>query len=384
VSALNAYKDKVVTQLWKGLTGLVDSGRIDVIEGAGRLVSPTEIRVDDQLIHGEYIVLATGSQPRTLPGLQIDGERVITSDHALALDRVPASAVILGGGVIGVEFASAWRSLGAEVTIVETLPRLLPGEEESSSRWLQRAFRKRGIGVELGATLENVKDDGDGITVTLEGGKTLAAQLLLVAVGREPVSAGLGFEEAGVAIEHGFVAVDEHCQTGVPTISAGGDLTPGPQLAHVGFAQGILAAEKIVGLPVTVIDYDGVPRITYSDPEVASVGLTSATAAARGIETVAVRYPLGANGRSVILQTQGEAKVIAAAPADGDDQPGPVLGVHLAGARVGELIAEAQLICNWKVVPAEVAKLIHPHPTQSEMIGETHLALAGKPLHFHG
>jgi dihydrolipoamide dehydrogenase len=384
VSALNAYKDKVVTQLWKGLTGLVDSGRIDVIEGAGRLVSPTEIRVDDQLIHGEYIVLATGSQPRTLPGLQIDGERVITSDHALALDRVPASAVILGGGVIGVEFASAWRSLGAEVTIVETLPRLLPGEEESSSRWLQRAFRKRGIGVELGATLENVKDDGDGITVTLEGGKTLAAQLLLVAVGREPVSAGLGFEEAGVAIEHGFVAVDEHCQTGVPTISAGGDLTPGPQLAHVGFAQGVLAAEKIVGLPVTVIDYDGVPRITYSDPEVASVGLTSATAAARGIETVAVRYPLGANGRSVILQTQGEAKVIAAAPADGDDQPGPVLGVHLAGARVGELIAEAQLICNWKVVPAEVAKLIHPHPTQSEMIGETHLALAGKPLHFHG
>jgi dihydrolipoamide dehydrogenase len=381
---LNAYKDTVVNQLWKGLTGLVASRGIDVIEGVGRLVSPTEIRVGDQLIRGRHLVLATGAQPRTVPGLRIDGERVITSEHALALDRVPASAVILGGGVIGVEFASAWRSLGAEVTIVEALPHLLPSEEESSSRWLQRAFKKRGIRLELGAKLENVKDDADGIIVTLEGGTTLAAQLLLVAVGREPVSAGLGFEEAGVATEHGFVTVDEHCQTGVPTISAVGDLTPGPQLAHLGFAQGILAAEKIAGLPVTAIDYDGVPRITYSDPEVASVGLTSATAATRGIATVDVRYPLGANARSVILQTQGEAKVIAAAPADGDDQPGPVLGIHLVGARVGELIAEAQLIYNWKAAPAEVAQLIHPHPTQSEMIGETHLALAGKPLHFHG
>ena len=381
--ALNAYKDTVVNQLWKGLTGLVASRKIDVIEGAGRLVSPTEIRVGDRLIRGEHLVLATGAQPRTLPGLRVDGERVITSEHALTLDRVPASAVILGGGVIGVEFASAWRSLGAEVTIVEALPRLLPDEEESSSRWLQRAFKKRGIGFELGARLEGVKADGDGITVTLDG-RTLAAQLLLVAVGREPASAGLGFEEAGVATEHGFVTVDEHCQTGVPTISAVGDLTPGPQLAHVGFAQGILTAEKIAGLPVTAIDYDGVPRITYSDPEVASVGLTSAAAAARGLETVEVRYPLGANARSVILQTQGEAKVIAVAPADGDDQPGRVLGIHLVGARVGELIAEAQLICNWKAAPAEVAQLIHPHPTQSEMIGETHLALAGKPLHFHG
>ena len=383
VPTLNAYKDKVVNQLWKGLTGLVASRRIEVIEGEGKLTSATEVRVGDQLIRGAHVVLATGAQPRSLPGLHIDGERVITSEHALALDRVPSSAVILGGGVIGVEFASAWRSLGAEVTIVEALPRLLPGEEESSSRWLQRTFRKRGIGFELGARLETVKDDRDGITVTLEGGKALKAQLLLVAVGREPVSAGLGFEEAGVATEHGLVTVDEHCQTSVPTISAVGDLTPGPQLAHVGFAQGILTAEKIAGLPVTAIDYDGVPRITYSDPEVASVGLTSAAAAARGIETVEVRYPLGANSRSVILQAQGEARVIATAPADGDDQPGPVLGVHLVGPRVGELIAEAQLICNWKAAPAEVAQLVHPHPTQSEMIGETHLALAGKPLHFH-
>jgi dihydrolipoamide dehydrogenase len=382
--ALNAYQDQVVNQLWKGLTGLVASRKIDVIQGAGRLISPTEIRVDDRVISGEHLVLATGAQPRTLPGLPIDGERVITSEHALSLDRVPASAVIVGGGVIGVEFASAWRSLGAEVTIVEALPRLLAGEEESSSRWLQRAFKKRGIGVELDAKLDDVKVDQDGVTVTLEGGRTLSAQLLLVAVGREPVSAGLGFQDAGLAIDHGCVTVDEHCQTSVPTISAVGDLTPGLQLAHVGFAEGILTAERIAGLPVTAIDYDGVPRITYSNPEVASVGLTSSTAAARGIKTVEVRYPLGANARSVILQTQGEAKVIAAAPADGDDQPGRVLGVHLVGARVGELIAEAQLIYNWKAAPGEVAQLIHPHPTQSEMIGETHLALAGKPLHFHG
>jgi dihydrolipoamide dehydrogenase len=384
VAALRAYQDAVVSQLWKGLTGLVASRRIDVFKGAGRLASPTEVRVGDRLIGGRHVVLATGARPRTLPGLPIDGERVITSEHALTLDRVPASAVVLGGGVIGVEFASAWRSLGAEVTIVEALPHLLPGEEESSSRWLERAFRKRGIRFELGATIEDVKDDGDGVTVTLAGGTTVAGELLLVAVGREPVSAGLGFEEAEVAVDRGLVTIDEHCQTSAATISAVGDLTPGPQLAHVGFAQGILAAEKIAGRPVRAIDYDGVPRITYSDPEVASVGLTSATAAARGIETVQVRYPLGGNGRSVILHAQGEARVIAAAPADGDDQPGPVLGIHLVGARVGELIAEAQLICNWKAAPAEVAQLIHPHPSQSEIIGETSLALAGKPLHFHG
>jgi dihydrolipoamide dehydrogenase len=291
--------------------------------------------------------------------------------------------VILGGGVIGVEFASIWRSFGAEVTIVEMLPHLLPTEEESSSRQLERAFRKRGIGFELGAKFESVKDNDNGVTVSLEGGKTLDAELLLVAVGRGAVSAGLGYEEAGVTVERGFVVVDEYCRTGVPTISAVGDLRPGLQLAHVGFAEGIMVAERVGGLSVTPIDYDGVPRITYSHPEVASVGITSATAAERGIETVELNYPVGGNGKSVILQTQGACKVIATAPADGGGQPGPVLGIHLVGDRVGELIAEAQLIYNWEAVPADVAQLIHPHPTQSEMIGEAHLALAGKPLHFH-
>jgi dihydrolipoamide dehydrogenase len=374
---VNVYKDKVVDRLWKGLQGLLSGRKVEVVQGDGRLISPTRVAVGDDVYEGTHVVLATGSEPRSLPGLQIDGVKVITSDHALMLDRVPSSAVILGGGVIGVEFASVWRSFGAEVTIVEMLPRLLPPEDEASSRQLERAFRRRGINSHLGVRFSDVKDTANGVLVTLENGKTIEAELLLVAVGRGPVSAGLGYEEAGVRMDRGFVLVDELWRTNVPTISAVGDLTPGPQLAHVGFAEGIAVAERLAGLPVTPIDYDGVPRVTYCDPEVASVGITSATAAERGIETEVVTYNLGGNGKSVILQTQGQAKVIAAAGG------GPVLGIHLVGARVGELIAEGQLIYNWDAYPSDVAKLIHPHPTQSEAIGEAHLALAGKPLHFH-
>ena len=377
MAGVNAYKDKVVTRLWKGLTGLIGSRHIDVIEGAGRLASPTQVQVGETLIEGAHIVLASGSQARSLPGLETDGQRVITSDQALELDRVPASVVILGGGVIGAEFASVWRSFGADVTVVEMLPHLLPLEDESSSKLVERAFRRRGIGYKLGAKFEGVKDTDYGVTVTLQGGTTLDAELLLVAVGRGPVSAGLGYEDAGVTVQRGYVSVDQYCQTSVPTISAVGDLTPGPQLAHVGFAEGILVAERLGGLPVTPIDYDGVPRVTYSNPEVASVGLTSAAAAQRGIATTEVTYDLAGNGKSQILQTAGAAKVIAA------EGGGPVLGIHLVGARVGELIAEGQLIYNWEATAAEVAQLIHPHPTQSEMLGEAHLALAGKPLHFH-
>ena len=378
MTAVNAYKDKVVTRLWKGLTGLVASRKIEVIEGSGRLISPTSVQVGEAIISGEHVVLATGSETRSLPGLAIDGRRVITSEHALRLDHVPSSVVVLGGGVIGVEFASVWRSFGAEVTIVEMLPHLLPTEEESSSKLLERAFRRRGIGFKLGTRSSSVKDTGSGVTVTLEGGATIDAELMLVAVGRGPVSAGLGYDEVGVAMDRGFVLVDEYCKTNIPTVSAVGDLRPGLQLAHVGFAEGIMVAERLAGLPVVPVDYDGVPRITYSDPEVASVGITSATAAARGLEFTEFTYDLAGNGRSQILQTAGAAKVITTAGG------GPVLGVHLVGARVGDLIAEAQLIVNWEAVPADVAQLIHPHPTQSEAIGEAFLALAGKPLHNHG
>src|SRR6202044_3643989 len=276
-----------------------------------RLASPTSVSVNGATYTGDHVVLATGSVPRSLPGLALDGVRIISSDHALTLDRVPSSVIILGGGVIGVEFASVWRSFGADVTIVEMLPHLLPLEDESSSKLVERAFRRRGIGYKLGAKFEGVKDTESGVTVTLEGGTTIDAELLLVAVGRGPVSAGLGYEDAGVATDRGFVTVDEYCRTSVPTISAVGDLIPGPQLAHVGFAEGIMVAERLAELPVTPIDYDGVPRVTYSDPEVASVGITSAVAAERGIKTTEVTYDLAGNGKSQILQTGGAAKVIA-------------------------------------------------------------------------
>ena len=382
-----SYQQSVVDRLWKGLQSTIASRKIDTVIGDGRLVSPTSVGVNGTVYEADHVVLATGSEPRSLPGLDIDGTRVITSDDALRLDRVPSSVIVLGGGVIGVEFASVWRSFGADVTIVEMLPQLLPLEDESSAKALQRMFRRRGISFQLNTMFESVKHSDAGVTVTLAGGKTLEAELLLVAVGRGPVSSGLGYEENGVAINRGFVVVDDLCRTNVPTISAVGDLvtTPGqghPQLAHVGFAEGILVAERVSGLDVHPIDYAGVPRITYSDPEVASVGLTSAQIAERGLEVVEVNYPLGGNGKSVILQTQGSAKVFAEAGSDGSG-PGRVLGVHLVGSRVGELIAEGQLIYNWDAEPSDVAQLIHPHPTQSEIIGEAHLALAGKPLHFH-
>jgi dihydrolipoamide dehydrogenase len=380
--AVLSYQQSVVDRLWKGLQSTIGSRKIDTIIGDGRLVTPTSVQVGDALYTGDHIVLATGSVPRSLPGLEIDGDRVITSDDALRLDRVPGSVVILGGGVIGAEFASVWRSFGAEVTVVEMLPQLLPLEDEGSAKVLQRAFRRRGIGAELGVAFESVAYTDSGVAVKLANGKTLEAEMLLVAVGRGPVSAGLGYEENGVTLTRGYVNVDPLCRTAVPTISAVGDLIATPQLAHVGFAEGILVAERLGGLDVKPIDYEGVPRITYSDPEVASVGITSAQAAERGIAVAEVNYPLGGNGRSVILQTQGQAKVIAEA-AGPDGQPGRVLGIHLVGARVGELIAEGQLIYNWDAEPADVAALIHPHPTQSEIIGEAHLALAGKPLHFH-
>jgi dihydrolipoamide dehydrogenase len=380
VPGVQSYKDSVVDRLWKGLQSTIASRKIDTIEGAGRLESPNSVRVGDTIYEAGHIVLGTGSQPRSLPGLEIDGERVITSDHALKLDRVPESVIVLGGGVIGVEFASVWRSFGAEVTIVEMLPQLVPLEDETSAKLLQRAFRRRGIRFELGARFESVKHTDSGVAVTLEGGKTLDADLLLVAVGRGPVSADLGYEEVGVTMERGFVKVDPLCRTNLPSISAVGDLINTPQLAHVGFGEGILVAERISGLPVTPIDYDGVPRITYCDPEVASVGITSAQANERGLKTVEYNYSLGGNGRSVILQTQGAVKVIAISEEDG---PGRVVGIHIVGSHVGELIAEAQLIFNWDAEPADVAQLIHPHPTQSEAIGEAMLALAGKPLHVH-
>jgi dihydrolipoamide dehydrogenase len=378
MAGVNKYKDGVISKNWKGLQGLIKSRGIQIVEGEGRLSAPKTVTVGADSYTGTNVVLATGSYARSLPGLDIDGQRVITSDHALVLDRVPASAIVLGGGVIGCEFASAWKSFGSEVTIVEALPHLVPLEDEDNSKLLERAFRRRGIGFKLGARFAGVERTDSGVVVTLESGDTLDAELLLVAVGRGPSSADLGYEEAGVAIDRGFVTVDEYCRTSVDGVYAVGDLIPTPQLAHVGFAEGILVAEHIAGLPVAPIDYAGVPRITYSQPEVASVGLTAAQAAEKyGADNLkTVTYDLSGNGKSAILNTKGAVKLIA-------EKDGPVVGIHIVGDRVGELIAEAQLIYNWEALPSEVAQLIHPHPTQSEAIGEAHLLLAGKPLHVH-
>jgi dihydrolipoamide dehydrogenase len=378
MAGVNSYKDGVVSRLYKGLTGLVKSRKVTVVEGSGQLVAANAVEVNGTRYEAtKAVVLATGSYSRSLPGLEIDGERIITSEHALTLDRVPSSAVVLGGGVIGVEFASVWKSFGADVTIVEALPHLLPLEEESSSKLLERAFRKRGIAFSLGKKFTDAKTTDAGVTVTLEDGTTYDGEVLLVAVGRGPVSDGLGFEAAGVTVERGFVPVDEHCQTNVPNVYAIGDLRPGLQLAHVGFAEGIMVAERVAGLNPPAIDYDGVPRITYSEPEVASVGITTAQAKERGLDVTEFTYDLAGNGRAQILQTAGACKVVAV-------KDGPVVGVHMVGSRVGDLIAEAQLITNWEALPVEVAQLIHPHPTLSEAVGEAHLALAGKPLHVHG
>jgi dihydrolipoamide dehydrogenase len=286
---------------------------------------------------------------------------------------------VLGGGVIGCEFASVWRSFGAEVTIVEALPHLVPLEDEQASKALERAFRKRGIRYELGARFSGVERTETGVRVSLESGKQLDADLLLVAVGRGPVSQELGYEQVGIEMERGFVKVDGYCQTSVATVSAVGDLIPTLQLAHVGFGEGILVAERLAGLEPTPIDYDGVPRVTYCEPEVASVGITEARAKERfgddAVETLI--YDLAGNGKSQILKTAGFVKLVR-------QKDGPVVGIHMVGSRVGELVAEAQLIYNWEAFPDDVAQLIHAHPTQTEALGEAHLALAGKPLHMHG
>lgn len=377
MAGVNAYKDGVISKLHKGLQGLVKSRNITYVEGEGKLVARDTVEVNGVRYQGKNVLLATGSYPKTLPGLAIDGERIVTSDHAMHMDYVPKSVIVLGGGVIGCEFASVWKSFGAEVTIIEALPRLIALEDESSSKQLERAFRKRGIKFEVGVRFTGASVSADAVTVTLENGSTHSADLLLVAVGRGPVSQGLGYEEQGITMDRGYVLVDEKCRTNIPGIWAVGDLIPTLQLAHVGFAEGIMVAEEIAGLNPRAINYDGIPRVTYSEPEVASVGLTTSQAKERGHDVVELNYDLAGNGKAQILKTAGSVKLVAG-------KNGPILGIHMVGSRVGELLAEAQLIFNWEADANDVAQFIHAHPTLSEAMGEAHLALAGKPLHAHG
>lgn len=375
---VNSYRDSIVDKLFKGLTGLIGSGKnITVVSGEGRLTGPKTVSVNGDSYTGVNLVLATGSYSKTLPGLEIGG-RVITSDHALKLNFVPKSVIVLGGGVIGVEFASIWRSFGAEVTIIEGLAHLVPNEEESISKALERAYRKRGIDYKLGVRFSGVEQTDTSVTAVLEDGTRVEAELMLVAVGRGPNTAGLGYEEQGLQMDRGWVITNERLQTNLPGVYAAGDIVPGVQLAHRGFAQGIFIAEEIAGLAPATIDEDGIPKVTYCEPEIASVGLSEAKAKEKfGAENVSTyEYNLAGNGKSNILGTAGFIKLVR-------QNNGPVVGVHMIGSRVGEQIGEAQLIVNWEAYPEDVASLVHAHPTMNEAIGEAHLALSGKPLHAH-
>lgn len=375
MTAVNAYKDGIIAGKFKGLQGLIKAKGITVIEGAGKLTGQNTIEVDGTTYTGKNIVLATGSYSRSLPGLDIGG-KVITSDHALTMETIPSSAIVLGGGVIGCEFASVWKSFGVDVTIIEGLPSLVPNEDASIVKNFERAFKKRGIKFNTGTFFDKVEQNDEGVKVTLVDGKTFEADLMLVAVGRGPVTDGLGYDEAGITLDRGFVITNERLHTGVGNIYAVGDIVPGLQLAHRGYQQGIFVAEEIAGLKPVIVEDVNIPKVTYSEPEIASVGLTEKAAREKlGDDKVETQeYNLAGNGKSSILGTGGIVKLVR-------EKDGPVVGVHMIGTRMGEQIGEAQLIVNWEAYPEDVAQLVHAHPTQNESLGEAHLALAGKPLH---
>jgi len=378
-SAVRAFEDKIVDKLVRGVTGLIKQRGIAVVQGTARLVPGSGVEVDGTRLDATDVVIATGSRPRLLPGIELT-DRVITSDQALFLDRIPASAIVIGAGAVGLEFASLYRSLGAEVTVLEALPRLAPLEDEDISKEVARAFRRRGITATASASVKEISDTGEAVDVVYEAGgsaQKVTAEICLVAIGRGPVTEDLGLEEAGVAMhEKGFVNVDGQLRTNVEHVWAVGDVAATPlQLAHVAFTEGYAVAERIAGETVPEIDYANIPRVTFSSPEIASVGLTAAQAKDRGHQLATEQLDFRAIGKANILGEGGIVKVVA------EQGGGPVLGVHMVGPHVTDLISEAMLITNWEAVPAEVAAVFHPHPTLSEAVGEAHLALVGKPLH---
>ena len=378
-SAVLAFEDKIVNKLVKCVTGLIKARGIAVLKGTAKLLAGPAVEVDGTKVDAGDVVIASGSRPRLLPGLELT-ERIITSDEALRYDRIPSSAVVIGAGAVGLEFASLYRSLGAEVTVLEALPRLAPLEDEDISAEIAKAFRRRKIKTAAGASVKDVSDTGEAVDITFEAeGKAdkVTADVCLVAIGRGPVTEGLGLEEAGVSIhEKGFVNVDGQLRTNVEHVWAVGDVAATPlQLAHVAFTEGYAVAERIAGETVPDIDYVNIPRVTYCTPEIASVGLTATQAKDLGHKLATEQLDFRGIGKANILGEGGFVKVVS------DQGGGPVLGVHMIGPHVTDLIAEAMLITNWEAVPAEVAALMHPHPSLSEGIGEAHLALAGKPLH---
>ncbi|WP_291278074.1 dihydrolipoyl dehydrogenase [Galactobacter sp.] len=367
-------KNGIVNGKFKGLTGLMKMKKITVLAGEGKLTAADTVTVDGTAYRAKNIVLATGSTTKTM-GLEIGG-RVITSTEALEMDQLPSSAVILGGGVIGVEFASMWKSFGVDVTIVEGLPSLVPNEDPAIIKVLEREFKKKGIKSKTGVFFEGVTQDADQATVALADGTSVSADVVLVAVGRGPVTAGFGFEDQGITLDRGFVITNERLHTGVGNIYAVGDIVPGVQLAHRGYQQGIFVAEEIAGLNPVVVEDVNIPKVTFCEPEIFSVGYSQPKAEEKfGKENVETQeYNLAGNGKSSILGTSGLVKMIRV-------KNGPIVGVTGIGARLGEQVGEAELIVNWEAYPEDVANLVHAHPTQNEALGETALALAGKPLH---
>lgn len=368
------FQSGIINKMHRGLSGLIKSHKVEFVNAHGVLSGVDTVTAGDRVLKGKNIVLASGSVTKTL-GMNLGG-RIIGSEHALFLDHVPSSVVILGGGVIGVEFASVWKSFGADVTIVEALPHLVPNEDEDISKGLEKAFKARGIKFMTNTRFKNAIEDGYGVTVNTEDGQTLRADYLLVAIGRGPNTANMGYEAQGIPMDRGFVLANERLHTGVGNIYAVGDIVPGLQLAHRATMQGVFVAEEIAGLNPRVVPNDNIPRVTFCEPEIASVGLTEAKAKeVYGADNVISKQSnmLG-NAKSQMLKAAGFAKLVQV-------KDGPIVGFHALGQRIGEQIGEGQLIVNWEADAEDLAYLMHTHPTQNEMIGEAAMALAGKPLH---
>lgn len=374
MAKVREYKNGIVAGKFKGLQGLMKSKKVTVIDGFGKLTGENTVDVDGTTYTGKHIILASGSYSKTM-GIDIR-DRVMTSTEALEIDWTPQSAIVLGGGVIGSEFASMWNSFGVDVTIIEGLDHLVPNEDPSIIKNLEREFKKKGIKTNLGTFFEKVEQDENGAKVTLADGKTFEADVVLVAVGRAPRTEDMGYEENGVTLDRGFVITDERLHTGVGSIYAVGDIVPGVQLAHRGYQQGRFVVEEIAGLnPVKVEDIN-VPKVTFTEPEISSVGYTQPQAEEKfGKENIEVfEYNLLGNGKSSILGTGGIIKMVR-------EKDGPIIGFHAIGKRISEQIGEGQLIVNWEAYPEDVAQFIHAHPTQNEALGEAAMALAGIPLH---
>jgi dihydrolipoamide dehydrogenase len=389
MNQVHARKDRIVNGLTRGVEFLFKKNKIDWIKGTARLAAKGKVDVtdgDQQTLEAKEIIIATGSSARSVPGIEVDHQRIITSDDAIGLKDIPKTLVIMGSGAVGVEFASIYRRFGSEVTIIELLPRLVPLEDDAISAELEKSFRKQGIKSLTGTkvTRAAVGAAGVGIEAQTPDGKPqkLTAEILLVATGRGPVTAGLGAEEAGIKVERGYIKVDELYRTSVPNVSAIGDVItlgekPHPQLAHVSSAEGILVAERIAGQDVRPLNYDHVPNCTYCDPEIGSVGLTEAEAKQQGYDVRVGSFPFGVLGRAKMAgETEGFVKIIA------DKKYDEILGVHMIGARSTELVAEAVLALRLECTVDELVKTIHAHPTFSEAIGEAAHATHGAAIHL--